>query len=364
LLAEVIARYPELNAYIGRKDFKLPDWLDQVVTAINVHMVQDQRLIRRDEIHRESYNRRQQRPIDTIEQYAADLKGTMKHCKPAYDMKARTLDASFPARLLAKPYESETFDSVILREKFAALRVNYKRLKTHGLLTKVDPFNFDIAEILEEDRKFLSLYVQDHTDKLRVYDDILKRVELFTEILNNKGLAFKNVSVTPDEGFSFISDAEKVLGLTQLSSGEKHQVVLIDEPEISLHIAWQKEFLVDIKLFNKLFDTSKVKLESLAGKENVKAVVKTVVAKSPERILGVCDADFDHHNEVRTRPAIFLTDSHDSETMIAEFATEDYKEGLQRNLLQQLLCLAYETGLLKWLNVTNHHRSLFVEEAG
>lgn len=50
--------------------------------------------------------------------------------------------------------------------------------------------------------------------------------------------------------------------LTELSSGEQHEVVLlsellfkatenslvlIDEPEISLHVVWQKEFLNDIK---------------------------------------------------------------------------------------------------------------------
>lgn len=53
----------------------------------------------------------------------------------------------------------------------------------------------------------------------------------------------------------------KELKLSQLSSGEQHEVVLlyelifktkpgilvlIDEPEISLHITWQKEFLDDL----------------------------------------------------------------------------------------------------------------------
>ena len=55
---------------------------------------------------------------------------------------------------------------------------------------------------------------------------------------------------------------EKELALSQLSSGEKETVVLfyqllfdvpdnvillVDEPEISLHVAWQREFAEDIK---------------------------------------------------------------------------------------------------------------------
>jgi ABC-type glutathione transport system ATPase component len=57
------------------------------------------------------------------------------------------------------------------------------------------------------------------------------------------------------------------LELAQLSSGEQHQVriwsqllfdvrggslVLIDEPEISLHVGWQKAFLQDLEKVNRV----------------------------------------------------------------------------------------------------------------
>ncbi|EPJ9971462.1 AAA family ATPase, partial [Acinetobacter baumannii] len=63
------------------------------------------------------------------------------------------------------------------------------------------------------------------------------------------------------KGFFFETDVGDPLNLTQLSSGEQHQIVLlyelifkanenvlvlIDEPELSLHVAWQKEFLNDL----------------------------------------------------------------------------------------------------------------------
>jgi len=69
------------------------------------------------------------------------------------------------------------------------------------------------------------------------------------------------VKIDPNRGFSFFTQKNKPLDLKDLSSGEQHEVVLlyelifktkpntlvlIDEPEISLHIAWQNEFLNDI----------------------------------------------------------------------------------------------------------------------
>ena len=57
------------------------------------------------------------------------------------------------------------------------------------------------------------------------------------------------------------------MNLSQLSSGEQHQVVLIyelifntkehsivliDEPEISLHVVWQEQFLDDLKMITEM----------------------------------------------------------------------------------------------------------------
>ncbi len=130
-----------------------------------------------------------------------------------------------------------------------------------------------LDEIKEEDTKVLTLYVNDAKEKLAVYEEMLQRIDLFTEILNKKRLAFKRVKIDREKGFVFITDKDKPLQLTQLSSGEQHEVVLlfelifrakdnvlvlIDEPEISLHIAWQKEFLHDLKRIISLQNVSAI----------------------------------------------------------------------------------------------------------
>lgn len=117
------------------------------------------------------------------------------------------------------------------------------------------------------DAKALSVYLKDFEQKLGVFDELLEKLELFTNILNERRFTFKSIKVNRTKGFYFETSKGKELELNQLSSGEQHEVVLlyelifnvkpnvlvlIDEPEISLHITWQKEFLSDLLKITKI----------------------------------------------------------------------------------------------------------------
>ena len=127
----------------------------------------------------------------------------------------------------------------------------------------------------------LKLYVKDTNEKLSTFDDIYEKINTFVEILNSK-LIFKKVKVDSKRGFYFVRDIkenedlgkkEKVLSLSKLSSGEQHQVillyqlifnsdsttlVLIDEPEISLHIVWQKQFMADLVKISEINNSKSI----------------------------------------------------------------------------------------------------------
>jgi predicted ATP-binding protein involved in virulence len=75
------------------------------------------------------------------------------------------------------------------------------------------------------------------------------------------------MSISKDKGFTFTTADGKPLSPTDLSFGEQHELVmlyqllfkvqpnslvLIDEPEISLHVAWQVQFLKDLQEIIKL----------------------------------------------------------------------------------------------------------------
>jgi predicted ATP-binding protein involved in virulence len=78
----------------------------------------------------------------------------------------------------------------------------------------------------------------------------------------------------PDKGFIFkTTDGKTELKLSELSSGEQHQIillyelifnlapdtlVLIDEPEISLHVAWQELFISDLLKIMQLQKTQAI----------------------------------------------------------------------------------------------------------
>jgi predicted ATP-binding protein involved in virulence len=264
-IKELLNIYDELASLLGLSVFASQEWLNEILSSINVHIVQDQRLILRSEINSTQRNigrRGAKRTIDTIEKYSVDLMNMMSNCNTSYSEISKRLDGSLPTRLLSKSSPIKVLELETLADKLVELRKKNERLKEHKLLITDDQSIFNINEISSQDIKILSLYVQDNNEKLAAYNDLLSRIELFADILNNKGLAFKKIVINPDKGFVFINDAGKELKLTQLSSGEQHEVVLvyelifiakdndlvlIDEPEISLHIAWQKEFLEDIK---------------------------------------------------------------------------------------------------------------------
>jgi predicted ATP-binding protein involved in virulence len=113
----------------------------------------------------------------------------------------------------------------------------------------------------------LLVYLKDSEEKTGVFDKLIDRMELFTDILNNRRFTFKTIRINREKGFVFLTSKGKNLNLTDLSSGEQHEVVLlyelifkakqntlvlIDEPEISLHISWQTEFLEDLLQIIKL----------------------------------------------------------------------------------------------------------------
>ena len=124
----------------------------------------------------------------------------------------------------------------------------------------------------------IKLYFQDNMKKLSFYDDLLSKVRLFLEIINERnGFMNKKMNISP-EGLKFTSTINDTqIPLDRLSSGESHililyyyliflcspdnSVILIDEPEISMHISWQEEFV------NCLLDICKMR--------NMQAIVTT-----------------------------------------------------------------------------------------
>jgi hypothetical protein len=174
----------------------------------------------------------------------------------AYRGVSTELDASLPLRLLdvrgPGPAPAE------LRARAAALEVLEGRLVRLGLLPAATPLL--PAEVREDQRAMVALLLGDREKKLAAFQSLADKAELLVTSLNEK-LAPKRLTLHVERGYEVSTAAGAPLDLGRLSSGEQHQLVLlhellfdlepgtlvlIDEPELSLHLTWQERLLPEL----------------------------------------------------------------------------------------------------------------------
>lgn len=231
---------------------------NDILDSIDVHLIREQRLFqkvsRSDRRHYPRSEREQNIMTETIQAYSNELKSLINEkIQQSYTV-SQTLDSSYPNRLIN---EREKVSKKEYDKRFADLTEKQEKLTKNGLYENKQK----VLGYSEDDSKALLVYLNDLENKLVVFDDLLEKLELFTNILNERRFTFKSININREKGFYFKTTKGKDLKLNQLSSGEQHEVVLlyelifktrpsilvlIDEPEISLHITWQKEFLDDL----------------------------------------------------------------------------------------------------------------------
>ncbi len=143
----------------------------------------------------------------------------------------------------------------------------------------------------------------------------LQKIDLFKSIVNRR-FRHKRMIVSRNAGIEFMTDAEQPLNPTNLSSGEQHELVmlyellfkmredsliLIDEPEISLHIAWQEEFLQDL--------TEMVRLSGF----NV-----LIATHSPQIINDRWDLTVELHDSPKPEKSVAMRDQITAHTIASE----------------------------------------------
>ena len=178
----------------------------------------------------------------------------------AYGRQAQTLDQTFPQRLVSADGQLPADE---LRKRMASLDKKTDELRAMGILNDTHTSPFDAASLDGMDSSqglVMTLYVVDTERKLQALDDLADRIRLLLNSVNGK-FRNKQVRLDTDGGLVTEVDGGAPLPLDALSSGEQHElvlhydllfrvrpntVVLIDEPELSLHVAWQKKFLPDL----------------------------------------------------------------------------------------------------------------------
>jgi predicted ATP-binding protein involved in virulence len=275
-LHEVLDRFKDILPP-GIKKRGESEILDKLKYDIHVRLIESQRLLnvipnRSSRIYPGSTSM-----LPTVSAYSDELAQIMRDKFSEYGEVSQSLDRTFPNRLV-KRQSSPNLTDEQLRDRLEQLEVTRSRLISIGLLEKTENVDFPIQPpaMDESTKNILSVYVEDVEKKLSVFNDVASKIDLLRRIINSKfAYSYKEMSFNKDKGFVFktlynssVSDSDTLLP-TDLSSGEQHELVLlyellfkvepkslvlIDEPELSLHVGWQVQFLKDLQEIVKLAD--------------------------------------------------------------------------------------------------------------
>ena len=244
-----------------------PEWLKEVRQAIPVRLVGTERLVQAPAhdpraIRRQRAQPRLHRiPTDrTVRHYSDQLADRIRIKLAEYATLSQSLDRTFPTRVVEEP-NSPALSMDELRTRLRQVDDRRSSIVESGLLVQEDESRMPDIDALDDSRRgVLAVYAGDAMRKLSVFDDLHAKVNTFKRIANAR-LLYKQVSVSTN-GLGVVSESGTEIDLEMLSSGEQHELVLlydllfgtaenslimIDEPELSLHVAWQDEILRDLE---------------------------------------------------------------------------------------------------------------------
>ena len=244
------------------------------VKDIKVELITTERLKR---IYREDEYRRDVPAKYAVEECAEDLSKKLKNVLSEYANISQKLDEKFPMKLLQaiKKKDLSSIDE-LEREIKEIDRLREKHIAAGVLEENSDKIlNVNVKDEKLEDNTMavLTVYYQDMKQKLDSLNNISDKIVLLKKILNSKYRKNKKISVNKDAGIlienlmtnediplKFLSSGEQqelVMLYKLIFKGEKDTIILIDEPEISLNVSWQREFLDDMK---EIVDMNKISL--------------------------------------------------------------------------------------------------------
>ncbi|MGP3034479.1 AAA family ATPase [Serratia ureilytica] len=211
-----------------------------------------------------------------IDLCASKLRKLMEAAQDESAELSQKLDATFPIRLFERLEQQKRFSSENIEMRLKGIQDKRRQYMSYGLINSEYDLMPEKSTSLNSSNEYLGvleLYIEDALGKLLPFEMLYQKIDLFESVLKEKILAFKRVDINRDSGFSFKNFNNDIIDRNVLSSGEQNQIVLlfnlifelasqkvilIDEPEISLHVAWQQTFLDSLKKIQKINKYEKV----------------------------------------------------------------------------------------------------------
>lgn len=237
-----------------------PKERDELLGCAPVHLIETQRLLLlpdQDQVEDDDPF------VMAVDDIASELRRKIATVQNDFVQKTQALDRTLTDRVL-QANATEDSAGEALRQRLESLETHRRRLEAVGLLDagtfgpKLAPA---AASSLTGDRALMiSVHTSDTEEKFKVLDPLATKLDLFLRSINDKLSSPKRVELDKARDLR-VRRGDELIELDQLSSGEQHEIVLlydlvfriepnklvlIDEPELSLHPVWQQQFLDDM----------------------------------------------------------------------------------------------------------------------
>lgn len=279
---DIIYSREDLMERYGSETFGIeyPEWYQHQCDNNRVRLIKTQRLFQ-EVGHTE-------RQTLSVKKYSDELATLMQEEISKAAKSTGDLDRTFPKRLLRQMRSNRKYLSSNILYELGRLEKHRLELSDLGLLTETESNDAIINELNENDSTMLSvlhLYVKDSWEKLKCYDKLYEKLSLLKEIINSR-YNHKTFTVDSIKGFVINSSDTKedspIIGdrnkkddkgipVEMLSSGEQNElvlfyemlfkcdkkdIILIDEPEISLHLEWLQAMIGDLIKVSEITEVS------------------------------------------------------------------------------------------------------------
>lgn len=257
-LSDVVERFSD--RFPVRERSEELSWYRALIRELPVKFIQTQRLMMFKAEPGPRRSKRGRAYQNTVVEYARLLKKLIKDELTESARLAQTLDSSFLMRLLEGG--NRKMSHLKLEHLLSEVEGLRDKLRAVDLLTKGNNVDVDFELIDERNLRAISLYLSDSIKKYQEIEPLANKLHLFLNIVNAKFEPRKSIRISEEFGIRISVGRNRDINPSLLSSGEQHELVLlfdliffsrpgtlvlIDEPEISLHIDWQKKFLSDIE---------------------------------------------------------------------------------------------------------------------
>lgn len=172
---------------------------------------------------------------------------------------SQRIDATFISRLVKR---TESYSYQELQDKLGTLKNRIDAFKELNIFSNMELLDYSMEDegSYEKLKIALSLYVDDMNSKMDMFESLYKKMSLYRRVVTNKVLSEKTIDFS-EYGLTVKNiNGKELEDLHKLSSGEQNllilyynlifksnntTILLIDEPENSLHMAWLSKMLED-----------------------------------------------------------------------------------------------------------------------